>query len=108
MTPVSATKRRREFDAKAFLSTIGVGRKIAVFSKKQIIFVQGDSCDSVFYLQKGNIKLTVLSKTGKEATIAILEEGSFFGESCLTGAPLRLCSATALTDCSVMRIERKP
>jgi CRP/FNR family cyclic AMP-dependent transcriptional regulator len=107
MTPVSATKRRREFDPKAFLSTIDVGRKIAVFSQKQIIFVQGDPCDAVFYIQKGQVKITVLSKTGKEATIGIMDEGSFFGESCLTGAPFRLCSATALTDCSVMRIEKK-
>ncbi|MGA2860091.1 MAG: Crp/Fnr family transcriptional regulator [Candidatus Sulfotelmatobacter sp.] len=66
-----------------------------------------NSSDCVFYLQKGKIKLTVLSKTGKEATIGILNEGDFFGEGCLTGQPLRLCSATAVTDCSVMRVDKK-
>jgi CRP/FNR family cyclic AMP-dependent transcriptional regulator len=107
MTLVTATKRQREFDPKAFLATIDSDRKIAAFSRKQMIFVQGDTCDSVFYIQKGKVKLTVLSKAGKEATLGILDEGSFFGESCLHGQPVRLCSATALTDCSVMRIEKK-
>ena len=83
------------------------GRKIAVFPKKQTIFVQGDSSDAVFYIQKGKIRLTVVSKTGKEATIGILNDGDFFGEGCLTGQPLRLCSATSLTECSVMRIDKK-
>jgi CRP/FNR family cyclic AMP-dependent transcriptional regulator len=82
------------------------GRKIVAFPKKQPIFVQGDSSDAVFYMQKGKVKLSVVSRTGKEATISILNEGDFFGEGCLTGQPLRLCSATAMTDCSVMRIEK--
>jgi CRP/FNR family cyclic AMP-dependent transcriptional regulator len=107
MTPVTASKKRSPFDPKTFLSTIAVGRKMAVFSKKQTIFVQGGPCDSVFYIQEGKVRLTVLSKTGKEATIGILNEGDFFGESCLTGGPLRLFSATAMTDCTVMRIEKK-
>ena len=107
MTPMGATRRRIEFDPKAFLSTIDGDRKILVFSKKQAIFAQGDSCDAVFYVQKGKVKLTVVAKNGKEATIGILDEGSFFGESCLNGQPIRLCSATAMTDCSVMRIEKK-
>jgi CRP-like cAMP-binding protein len=81
--------------------------KIAVFSKKQTIFVQGDSSDAVFYVQKGKVKLTVVSKIGKEATIGILNEGSFLGEGCLTGQTLRLCSETAMTDCSLMRIDKK-
>jgi len=85
----------------------GGGRKIAAFSKKQTIFAQGDSSDAVFYVQKGKVKLTVVSKLGKEATIGILNGGSFFGEACLTGQPLRLSSATALTDCSVMKIDKK-
>jgi CRP-like cAMP-binding protein len=83
------------------------GRKILDFAKKQMIFAQGDSSDAVFYIQKGKVKLTVVSKIGKEATIGILNEGAFFGEGCLTGQALRLCSATALIDCSVMRIEKK-
>ncbi len=108
MPLVVASKKLIQFDPKTFLSTInGGGRKIAAFSKKQTIFVQGDSSDAVFYVQKGRVKLTVVSKIGKEATIGILNEGDFFGEGCLTGQPLRLCSATAMTDCSVMRIEKK-
>jgi len=94
MPLVAASKKLIQFDPKTFLSTInGGGRKIAAFSKKQPIFVQGDSSDAVFYIQKGKVKLTVVSKLGKEATIGILNEGSFFGEGCLTGQTLRLCSA---------------
>ena len=107
MARVAAAKKRRQFDPKSFLTVINGGRKILVFPKKQAIFVQGDPSDAVFYIQKGKVKLTVVSKTGKEATIGILKEGDFFGEACLTGQPLRLCSATALTDCSVMRVEKK-
>ena len=107
MTPVTAAEKGIKFDPKTFLSTIDGGRKIADSSKKQKIFVQGDSSDAVFYIQKGKVKLTVVSKSGKEATIGILNEGDFFGEGCLTGQPLRLCSATAMTDCSVMRIDKK-
>jgi CRP/FNR family transcriptional regulator, cyclic AMP receptor protein len=107
MTPMAAAKNRRKFDPKTFLSTISGGRKIEAFSNKKSIFTQGDSSDAVFYIQKGKVKLTVVSKTGKEATIGILKEGDFFGESCLGGQALRLCSATPMTDCSVMRIEKK-
>jgi CRP/FNR family cyclic AMP-dependent transcriptional regulator len=107
MTPVRTAKGRSEFDPKAFLSNIDSGRKIAVFSRKQTIFAQGNSSDAVFYIQKGKVKLAVVAKNGKEATIGILNEGDFFGEGCLTGQPLRLCSATAMTDCSVMRIQKK-
>jgi CRP/FNR family transcriptional regulator, cyclic AMP receptor protein len=107
MTAVAASRRRRKFDPKTFLSTINGGRKIEGVSKKQAIFTQGDPSDSVFYIQKGKVKLAVVSKTGKEATIGILNEGDFFGEGCLTGQTLRLCSATAMTDCSVMRIDQK-
>jgi CRP/FNR family transcriptional regulator, cyclic AMP receptor protein len=107
MRPVVAAKRRSKFDPKTFLSTIDGGRKSAAFPKKHTIFVQGDSSDAVFYIQKGKVKLTVVAKRGKEATIGILNEGDFFGEGCLTGQPLRLCSATAMTNCSVMRIDEK-
>jgi len=107
MTPVVAAKKRSKFDPKTFLSTIDGGRKIAAFPKKRTIFAQGDSSDAVFYIQKGKVKLTVVSKSGKEATIGILYDGDFFGEGCLTGQPLRLSSATTMTDCSVMRIDKK-
>ena len=107
MTPIGAAKKLGKFNPKTFLSTIDGGRKVATFAKKKTIFAQGDSSDAVFYIQKGKVKLTVVSESGKEATIGILNEGAFFGESCLTGQPLRLCSATAVTDCSVMRIDKK-
>jgi CRP/FNR family transcriptional regulator, cyclic AMP receptor protein len=107
MTPGAAAKKISKFDTKTFLSTIDGGRTIAVFSKIQAIFVQGDSSDSVFYIQKGKVRLTVVSKNGKEATIGILNQGDFFGEGCLAGQTLRLFSATAMTDCSVMRIDKK-
>jgi CRP/FNR family cyclic AMP-dependent transcriptional regulator len=107
MSPRAAATQLSQFDTRTFLSTIDGGRKIAAFSKKQAIFVQGDSSDAVFYIQKGKVKLTVVSEIGKEATIGILKEGDFFGEGCLTGQPLRMCSASAMTDCSVMRIDKK-
>src|ERR1700694_4246432 len=102
-----APQNSREFDPNTFLATIGEGRKNLTVSKKQGIFAQGDVADAVFYIQKGKVKLTVVSKIGKEATIGILDEGNFFGEGCLTGQPLRLGSATAMTDCSVMKIGKK-
>jgi CRP/FNR family transcriptional regulator, cyclic AMP receptor protein len=104
---VVASKTVSKFDTETFLSTIDGGRKMAIVPKKQAIFVQGDVSDAVFYIQKGKVKLTVVSKTGKEATIGILNESDFFGESCLTGQALRMFSATAMTDCSVMRIDKK-
>src|SRR5450432_4932415 len=107
MTLVTASKNIIQFDPKAFLSTLNGGRKIMAFPKKQTIFAQGDSSDAVFYIKEGKVKLTVVSKVGKEATIGILNEGAFFGEACLTGQVLRLCSATAMTDCSVMKIDKK-
>ena len=107
MTPVVAAKKLSKFDPKIFLSTIDGGRKIAALPKKKTIFAQGDSSNAVFYIQEGKVQLTVVSNIGKEATIGILKEGAFFGEGCLTGQPRRLCSATAMTDCSVMRIEKK-
>jgi CRP/FNR family transcriptional regulator, cyclic AMP receptor protein len=107
MALVVAAKKLSKFDPKTFLSTIDGGRKIAPFPKRQTIFAQGDSADAVFYVQKGKVKLAVVSKIGKEATIGVLNEGDFFGEGCLTGQPLRLCSATAMTDCSVMKIDKK-
>jgi CRP/FNR family cyclic AMP-dependent transcriptional regulator len=106
MTPVAA-KNAIKFDPKTFLSTINGGRKIEPFLKKRIIFAQGDPSDAVFYIKEGKVRLTVVSQIGKEATIGILNRGDFFGEGCLTGQLLRLCSATAMTDCSVMRIDKK-
>src|ERR1022692_4481020 len=105
MAPTPLVKNN-PFDPKKFLATIGEGRKVVAFPKKEAIFAQGDAADAVFYIQAGKVRLAVVSKVGKEATICVLNEGYFFGEGCLTGQPLRLCSATAMTDCSVMRIDK--
>jgi CRP/FNR family cyclic AMP-dependent transcriptional regulator len=104
--PRLTSKNGREFDAQTFLATIGEGRKAIRFPKNQTIFAQGDPGDAVFYLQTGKVRLAVVSKTGKEATISILSDGSFFGEGALAGQPLRMGSATAMTDCAVLRIEK--
>ena len=105
--PRLSTKNGREFDANTFLATIGEGRKAILFPKKKTIFAQGDPGDAVFYLQTGKVRLHVVSKTGKEATIGILSDESFFGEGSLAGQPLRMSTATAMTDCAVLRIEKK-
>jgi CRP/FNR family cyclic AMP-dependent transcriptional regulator len=105
MPPVVKPKKLIRFDTKTFLSTINGGRKIVAFSKKEMIFAQGDSSDAVFYIKEGKVRLIVVSKIGKEATIGILNEGDFFGEGCLTGQVFRLCTATAMADCSVMKID---
>jgi len=102
-----ATVRTHKFDPNTFLATIGVGRRIVAFRKKQSIFAQGDACDAVFYLRKGKVRLTVVSKSGREATIGILSDGDFFGEGGLAGQTVRMGSATAMTDCTVLRIDKK-
>jgi CRP/FNR family transcriptional regulator, cyclic AMP receptor protein len=89
MTPKAVAKKAREFDPNTFLATIGKGRNSALFLAKQGIFAQGDAADAVFCLQKGKVKLTVVSKAGKEATIGILGEGDFFGEGGLAGQFVR-------------------
>jgi len=100
-------KKGREFDPKKFLATIGAGRKVVNFPKKQAIFAQGDAADAVFYIQDGKVRLTVVSNAGKEATLGILSEGEFFGEGSLAGQPLRMGSATAMTACELLRIDKK-
>jgi len=107
MPLTSSTRSKGDFDPAVFLATIGEGRKAMVFRKKQPIFSQGDSADAIFYLQTGKVRLTVVSKTGKEATIGIMSDGSFFGEGSLAGQALRMGSATAMTDCAILRIEKK-
>jgi CRP/FNR family transcriptional regulator, cyclic AMP receptor protein len=105
---MAASNRRNKiaFDSKTFLARIGRGRRIVSFRKGQTVFAQGDSCDAVFYIQSGKVKLTVVSATGKEATIAILSEGDFFGEDSLARHRVRLATVTAWTDCDLMRIEK--
>ena len=107
MRPPAVPKKSRDFDPNTFLATIGEGRKNLAVSKKQVIFAQGDVADAVFYIQKGRVKLTVVSKIGREATIGILGEENFFGEGALAGQALRMGSAAAMTDCEVLRIEKK-
>jgi CRP/FNR family transcriptional regulator, cyclic AMP receptor protein len=107
MAATTLAKNDRVFDPKKFLATIGEGRKVVAFPKKQAIFVQGDAADAVFYIQEGKVQLTVVSKIGKEATLGILNEGQFFGEGSLAGQALRMGSATALTDCELLRIDKK-
>jgi CRP/FNR family cyclic AMP-dependent transcriptional regulator len=107
MTPAVATKKKPNFDPRIFLATIGEGRTIVPFAKNQIIYAQGDACDALFYIQKGKVRLTVVSENGKEATIGILNPDDFFGEGCLAGQSLRMGSASAMTDCAIMRIDKK-
>jgi CRP/FNR family transcriptional regulator, cyclic AMP receptor protein len=107
MRTSAAVKQNRGFNPTTFLATIGEGRKIVVAPKKQVIFAQGDEADAVFYIQKGKVRLSVVSKIGKEATIAIVSEGNFFGEGALGGQLLRMGSAAAMTDCELLRVEKK-
>jgi CRP/FNR family transcriptional regulator, cyclic AMP receptor protein len=107
MAPTVPTRKNRDFDPRKFLATIGEGRKVVAFPKRQTIFTQGDAADAVFYIQEGKVRLTVVSKIGKEATLGILSEGEFFGEGGLAGQPLRMGSATAMTDCELLRIDKK-
>jgi CRP/FNR family transcriptional regulator, cyclic AMP receptor protein len=107
MAAAVLAKKKRDFNPKKFLATIGEGRKVVAFPKKQIIFTQGDAADAVFYIQAGKVRLTVVSEIGKEATLGILSEGEFFGEGGLAGQPLRMGSATAMTDCELLQIDKK-
>jgi len=106
MGSATASKKIRAFNPSTFLATIGEGRRSLNVSRKQRVFAQGDAADAVFYIQKGKVRLTVVSKVGKEATIGILSDRSFFGEGSLAGQAFRMGSATALTDCAVVRIEK--
>jgi CRP/FNR family cyclic AMP-dependent transcriptional regulator len=100
-------KKRSEFNPHAFLSTIGKGRAMMSFDKKNIIFAQGDSTDGLFFIQNGQVQLSVVSESGKEATLAILGEADFFGEGGLAGQLLRMSSAVAITDCVLLHVEKK-
>ncbi len=94
------------FDPVAFLETAAQGRILATHRKKEIIFSQGDVADAVFYIRKGKVKVTVISREGKEAVVAILGVDEFCGEGCLIGQPKRLATATAMTECVTMRVEK--
>jgi CRP/FNR family transcriptional regulator, cyclic AMP receptor protein len=96
----------QEFDPKIFLAGTGKGRTLAEHAKNHKVFLQGDPADAVFYIHKGKIKLIVVSKQGKEAVVALLGAGDFFGEGCLAGQSVRMASATTLTECSIIRLEK--
>jgi CRP/FNR family cyclic AMP-dependent transcriptional regulator len=96
-----------EFDPQAFLEKVGDGKTIKNYRKDQVIFSQGDAADAVFYIQKGRIKLTVMSEQGKEAVIGILEPGQFFGEGCMNGHPLRVATTRALETCLITSIAKR-
>jgi len=102
-----SAKKHSGFDSDTFLATIGDGRKIFSVAKKEAIFAQGDAADAVFYIMEGKVRLTVVSKVGKEATLGMLSQGEFFGEGGLAGQSLRMGSATAMTDCELLRIDKK-
>jgi CRP/FNR family cyclic AMP-dependent transcriptional regulator len=97
---------KASFDAQVFLAKVGRGKTILEFDKGQNVFEQGDAADTVYYLQKGRIKLTVLSDQGKDAVVGMLEPGQFFGEGCLNGHKLRISTTTALEHCVVTAIAR--
>jgi CRP/FNR family transcriptional regulator, cyclic AMP receptor protein len=94
------------FDPKGFLAKVGTGKKILGYQKNQIVFAQGEIADSVFYVQKGRVKVTVLSEEGKEAVVGILQPGQFFGEGCLNGHPLRIATTMAMDDCVITSITK--
>jgi len=94
------------FDAQAFLDSAGVARKMKEFKTAEVVYAQGDAAQSVMYLQSGGMKLTVLNEVGKEAVVAILGPGDFFGEGCLAGQPIRMGTATAITPSTVLVIEK--
>jgi CRP/FNR family cyclic AMP-dependent transcriptional regulator len=99
-------KNKMLFDPKVFLATVGKERTIADYRKDRMVFSQGDPADTVFYILKGKVKLTVVSRNGKEAVIAILAAGDFFGEGCIVGQPLRMASAYALSECSIVQLAK--
>jgi CRP/FNR family transcriptional regulator, cyclic AMP receptor protein len=100
-------KAKPPFDPKAFLAKANVGRTISKYRKNQIVFSQGDPADFVFYIRDGKVKVTVISEQGKEAVVAVLGSDEFCGEGCLTGQLRRVATATAMTECEIMRLEKE-
>ncbi|MCT7374561.1 Crp/Fnr family transcriptional regulator [Chelativorans salis] len=100
------TKRQPTFDPKTFLARVGKGRSIGNYDKGQIVFSQGDPADAVFYLQKGKVKVTVVSEQGKEAVVAMLGRNEFFGEGCLAGQVKRFSTVEAISDAVISRLDK--
>jgi CRP-like cAMP-binding protein len=105
--PPTKLKRKHAFDAQAFLDSAGVSRKVKDFKRAEVVYAQGDAAESVMYLQSGGVKLTVVNEVGKEAVVAILGPGDFFGEGCLAGQSVRIGTATAITPTTVLVIEKR-
>jgi CRP/FNR family transcriptional regulator, cyclic AMP receptor protein len=101
-----ASRQNMSFDPKSFLAKVGEGRSISKYGKDQVVFTQGDSADSVFYIQKGKVKVTVVSEQGKEAVVAVLGPDDFFGEGCLAGQPRRMATVSTMADGLFMRLEK--
>jgi CRP/FNR family cyclic AMP-dependent transcriptional regulator len=101
-----AVNTKTAFHPAKFLAGAGKGRTIMPFEEGKVVFAQGDPATAIFYILKGKVKITVVSKSGKEAVIAVLQTSSFFGEGCLAGQPLRMATATAMSDCSITRLDK--
>ena len=104
--PTRARAKAPVFNAQAFLDSTGVPKTVAEYGRGETVFTQGDACEHVFYIQGGGVKLSVLSKTGREAVVAMLGPGDFFGEGCLAGQPIRIGSATAITPSVILLIDK--
>ncbi len=98
--------RRQEFDPQKFLETVGLGRSVSHYRKDEVVYSQGDPAEAAFYIREGKVKIAVVSSRGKEAVIAVLDAGSFFGEGCLIAQTIRLSSAVTITDSTILRIEK--
>jgi CRP-like cAMP-binding protein len=107
MAPNATGKNDNDFNSRKILAAIGKGVEIVALPRKQTVFAQGDAAGAIFYIQEGKIQLTVVSKFGKEVTLSKLSEGEFFGDGGLAGQPLRMDSATAMTDCKLLQIDKK-
>jgi len=104
---VAKARKTQAFSVKEFLATVNGGRTVTTYRKNQKIFSQGDPADAVFYIQEGKVKVVVVSSAGKEAVVALHGKGDFFGEGCLTAQPVRLGTVVALTECVIMRLDKK-
>ena len=107
MTSGKKSSGKKTFSARDFLESSGLARKVAEFGKKETIFSQGDVCKDVLYIQKGGVRLSVVNESGKEAVVAVLGPGDFFGEGCLAGQPIRIGTATAITATTALLIEKQ-
>ena len=106
LTHTKSQEKKGTFNVQAFLDSAGVSRKVQEFRRNEFIFRQGDPCETVLYVRKGTVKLSVVNEVGKEAVVAVLGPGDFIGEGCLTGLPFRAATATAITPTSVLAIEK--